>query len=117
MTSTRLLALGALASLSACTTTVADLQERTPFIETTTAKSVQAYSACLAQQWAARSGTVNTTPREKGVAMTLSYLTIGSAIIAATVNIDDLGASRAVTVYARKGDGKDKLGREINACL
>jgi hypothetical protein len=104
------------ALLAGCTT-VADLRQEPAFIQTVTQKSVQAFAACLADQWTARSGTTNSVPRPNGTALTLSYQVYSNTVAAVTVTVDDLGQSRAVSVYARKGDRSDKLRREIDACL
>lgn len=104
------------ALLSGCAT-VADLREGPAFIQTETPKSVQVFTACLSDQWASRSGSTSAVPRPNGMAVTLSYVIYSRTVPAVTVNVDDQGQSRSVTVYARKGDRSDKLRREIAACV
>lgn len=107
----------ALASLTACATTIADLRSGTPFIETSTPKSAQTYGACLAERWSARSGQVNSTPRPGGFALTLTYPTYQGTINAATVDVTEAGTRTNVIVYARKGDAGEKLRSEVIGCL
>lgn len=104
------------ALIAACTT-VSDLRDNTPAIQTSSSRSVQEISACIAQQWAARSGQTNMVPREHGVSMNLTYMVYSSALPAVVVDIDDSGSARSVLVYARKGDNGPKLKNEIKECV
>lgn len=106
-----------LSIFAAACATVADLRGSEPFIQDTSSKSVQTISACLADQWASRSGVTSTTPRANGYSLTLSYTVYSSRIVAAQIDIEDLGASRSITVYARKGDDNDKLRGEVASCV
>jgi hypothetical protein len=61
---------------------------------------------------------VNSTSREGGFTMVLTYLMVSSPIAAATIDVDDVGGARRVVVHTyNKGFGGKKLRQEIDACV
>ncbi|AHE57437.1 hypothetical protein [Sphingomonas sanxanigenens] len=97
--------------------TSADLRDKGPRHRFTSSKQVDEIVSCVAEQWTRRSGTTSVVPRDKGKSISLTYQVYSDTVNAVTIDVEDTGASRDVTVFAGKGDDNKKLQDELGACL
>lgn len=104
--------------LAGCTS-IADLRDDQPFMRLASNHSAETVIACVVEQWADRSGTVNVLPRTNGSSANLSYqgALAAAPTVAALVDAQNTDTGSEIVVYKRGGESSDKLRGEVEPCI
>jgi hypothetical protein len=108
-------------AMAGCST-VSDLRQTPPIVDSSSQRSVQEISGCIAEHWQRRSSTLTAAPRPNGTSLTLSSQVMSKAYPVIVVDIDDQGTARSVKAYIKGNTSSDTANddpgnREITSCL
>lgn len=98
--------IAAAAAVSGCAT-VADLRDRTPTVERSSARSVQEIAGCVSQKLSKQRGvSVASTPLQTGTSITVTGMLASSPVTYAVFDVEDLGQQRRLRLFDKRKASK-----------